>query len=241
LYADSTASGHARDFDGIETGCGAGACAAGDLVAVPSGTYQGLATTLAQAGSWSSDMDTPPNATIDTDWPDGYGDPEYGYHSPKLVNWSSTAWGTGSTAWEANALRCIRRACSWIRATQGGEGRGKSLFAMLSTDMLNGFKNALEPHKITLGPYKEAEDLGFPDVLNFEGCAIQSEYGCPAQTGYIVDLDDVLLEFLTEEMIKTFDPFRESDMAWKMLALTVGNMTIDVRHMAKLFNYSTAS
>lgn len=238
IYANSNASGHEDDFDGLETACGAGTCTAADLIAAPSGTYQGLSTTVAQSGTWSSDLTTPPNASLATDWPDGSGSPDYPYRSPKLVNYSSNNWGTGLTTWEANCQRAIRRSATWLKSTAGGDGNGRSLLGMFSSELLDGFKNSLTASKMTLSPHKEAEDLGFSDVLNFEGVAAQSEYGCPAGTGYIQDMDDVILEFLTSEMIEQHGPWQESDLVYKWCALTLGNMKADPRRLVKLYHYA---
>jgi hypothetical protein len=245
LYADSNATGHENDFDGIETACGvAGAtdatCDVADIVAVPDGTYQGLPTDLAQAGSWSSDLTTKPNATIATDWPEGTGSSEYGYRSPKLVNWSSSSWGTSKVTWESNCQRVLSRTAMWIRNTYGGEGNGSSLMGMLSTDLMSGFKNSLRAANMILTPHKESESLGFGDVLNFEGVGLTSEPNCPVNTGYVLDMDDVTVSFLGKDMIETFGPFKESDMLWKWNAIVLGNLELNPRRLAKLYNYAAS-
>ena len=241
LYTDSTATGHTRDFDGIETACAAltGEVLTGDIVAVPNGTYQGISCALAQSGSWSADLTTSPNHYINTDWPDGQGDPDYCYRAPILANWSSNAWGTEKTTWESNCQRVISRCATWIRNTMSSESTGKSLFCMLSNDLMAGFKNSLRASNLILTPHKEAETLGFGDVLNFEGAGIQSEPECPVNTGYIVDLDDVELNFITPEMIHAFSVFnQESDLMWKWLAVTAGNLTLDPRRVCKMHNFT---
>jgi len=250
IYTDSSLSGHENDFDGLETACttvetkAAGytdsSCDVVDIVAIPRGTYQGVSTALAQAGSWSSDLTTKPNATIATDWPEGSGSPEYAYRSPKLVNWSSSSWGTSKVTWEANCQRALSRTAMWIRNTDSGEGTGSALMAMLSTDLMSGFKNSLRSSNLILTPHREAETLGFGDVLNFEGIGIYTEYGCPAQTGYVVDMDDILLEFITSDLIESRGPFQESDMLYKWIAFTLGNITLDPRRVAKLYRYAAS-
>lgn len=240
LYANSNATGHETDFDGIETGCGAGTCVVGDLVAVPDGHYQGLDTDLGQAGSWSDDLTTSPNSTIDTDWPEGSGTPEYCYRSPLLVNWSSSAWGTGAVTWESNCERVLSRTADWIRCTNSGEGEGSSLIAMLATGLMSGFKNTLRARNVLLSPLKEADDLGFPEVLNYEGIGVHAEVNTPANTGYVVDMDDITLSFLTKDMIDQYGPFKESDMCWKWFAMTLGNLELNLRRIAKLYNYAAA-
>jgi hypothetical protein len=242
IYADANATGHDMDFDGLETACTiqSGETAAGDIIAAPDATalYQGLSTAVGQSGSWSSDLTTSPNHYIATDWPEGNGDSEYAYRSPKLVNWSSTAWGTSKATWEANCQRALSRTAMWIRNTAGGEGNGSSMMAMLSTDLMAGFKNSLRASNLILTPHKEAESLGFGDVLNFEGVGIYAEYGCPANTGYVVDLDDMEMLFVSKDMVETKGPFEESDGSYKWYAISLGNFSFDPRRMAKLHNYA---
>jgi hypothetical protein len=249
LYADSNATGHENDFDGLETACGTieahavitdATCDVADLVAIPSCTYQGVSTALGQAGTWSTNLATKPNATINTDWPEGTGSSEYAYRSPKLVNWSSSSWGTSKVTWEANCQRALSRTAMWIRNTYGGEGNGSSLMGMLSTDLMSGFKNALRSSNLILTPHREAETLGFGDVLNFEGVGLSTEYGCPANTAYMLDMDDVTVSFLGTDMIETFGPFKESDMLWKWNAIVLGNIELNPRRLAKLHNYAAA-
>jgi len=240
LYSDSTATGNSNGFDGVETACGDSTCAVGDLVALPDGSYQGLDTDLAQAGTWSTDLTTSPNSTIATDWPEGSGDSEYAYRAPKLVNWSSNAWGTSKVTWESNCQRAVSRTADWIRTTYGGEGEGSSLMGMFSTGMMSGFKNSLRASNLILTPHRESDKLGFGDVLNFEGVGMHSEYGCPVNTGYILDMDDITISFLGDKMIETFGPFKESDMMWKWNAIVLGNIELNPRRLAKLYNYAAA-
>jgi hypothetical protein len=256
IYADANATGKELDFDGLETACStveaagsitSSTCAATDIVAAHSTTalYQGLPTYTAQAGSWSGHLGAVahtagyyPNHVIHTDWPEGHGDPEYAYRSPILANWSSTKWGTDKATWEGNAQRCLSRVGMWIRNTAGGQGNGSSLMCMLSTDMMAGFKNSLRASNLILTPHKESETLGFGDVLNYEGLGTYCEYGCPPQTGYVLDMDDIELMFVSKDLVETRGPFEESDGSYKWYAISLGNFSFDPRRIAKVFNYA---
>jgi len=237
IYSDSSST--PNEFDGLETACGEGTCAAGDIIAQPSGTYLGQSTTLgACGGTWSTDQSTKPNSTVATDWPEGHGSAEYPWHAPKLLNYSSTGWGTGKTTWESNCQRAIRRSALWHRNTYGGEGTGKSAMLMLGTDLMAGFKNSLSASKMTLTPHKEAEELGFLDVLNYEGVGVYTEYGTPSGIGYMVDMDDLQLIFVTENMIKAKGPFEVPEGDYKWYAFFMGNIRFDPRRLTKFAAYA---
>src|SRR5690606_21363652 len=116
-------------------------------------------------GTWSSTLTIPPNAVLATDWPNGSGDVEYDWNSPKLMNYSSVNWGTGSTAWTDNCEAVMRQANIWLTTTGGKDGT-PDLY-LLSSDMFVGAKNFFSARNRILTPHKEAEDLGFTGSLNF--------------------------------------------------------------------------
>ncbi len=226
---------HADRFDGFETCMTAGACAAADIVAQPNGAYNGQPTVLgALGGTWSSGLATKPNSTIGTDWPDGNGSAAYAAHAPKIVNYSSTGWGTNKTTWESNCLRALSRTALWIRNTAGGNGTGSSLLCMLASDLLAGFKNAARASQYHLAPHQEATQLGISDVVNYEGLAVYSEHGTPASVGYVVDADDCEMLFVNDGMISHKGPYETPEGNYKWYAFALGNFRYDPRRLAKL-------
>lgn len=237
LYIDGNAAGNENRFCGLNSFCGAGTVAAGDIVAVPDDTYFGLDTDVHQAGTWTANLATKPNSTIAYDWPEGEGDAEFDFWSPKLINTSSTGWGTGSTSWQDNCEKVMRRAIQWLSLTAGVEGR--SLLCILNGQMLTQVKDYFSARQRVLVPHKEANDLGFPDVLNFEGLALQAEYGCPANTGFIVNLDETELCILPNELIKSEGPMRDQNtLGYKFAVYTFGNFKFSPKTCAKLYPYA---
>jgi hypothetical protein len=123
LYKDGSAAGRESCVHGLETFMGTGTTTAADRIAKPDDTYGGKDTDLGSYGGlWTSNLTTYPNASVATDWPDGQGDSEYDFNTPKIVNWSSTNWGTSSTAWEDNAWRAVSQAITWLTTTGGIDG-----------------------------------------------------------------------------------------------------------------------
>jgi len=243
LYINGATSGNEDRFEGIETFCTTtgNTPLVADLVAKPTGTYHGLSTTPGAYGSWSSDKTTSPSTVdIATDWPEGTGDPEYDYWTPKLVNWSSTAWPSGTNnTWADTGSYVLRRTAQWLLQTAGIEG--DTLLALLNGELLTGFKDAQEPKLRTLAQHPQARDLGFPNVLEYDGMMLKAEYGVPVNTGYVLNIDEVELQILKKEFITNVGPLFDPDsLAYKWAAYTFGNYKFIPKFCAKLYNYAAA-
>lgn len=241
IYKDGGASGRENTIYGLET-CLAERTTPGaaDRVAEPGDTYCGLNTNLAdQGGSWSANLSTSPNATLANDWPDGQGDSEYDYLAPKLVNWSSTGWGTGSTTFEDNCWRVIGQTITWLTTTGGEDGMPD--ICVLAPNLFQSYKNHEEATRRINVPHKVANDLGFSgNVLNQDGCAISADYDCPANTGYMVNLSTVEIASLMPELFWMEGPDRDPRTAWSYLwgMGFYGNARLQPKHLAKLKNYA---
>jgi hypothetical protein len=243
LYKDGEAVGRESSVHGFETVLGVGTVTNADKIAAPSDTYslRSKSTVLGtEGGQWTSGgVAVPNNASIGTDWPDGSGDSEYDYLSPKLVNWSANSWGTNSQLWEENAWRVIGQTITWLTLT-GGEDGMPTLCAMAG-NMFQGYKNSQEALRRINIPHKEAQDLGFGQVLNQDGCALYPDFDCPINTAYMVNLNTVELKSLFSELFWYEGPDKDPRTAWSYLWGTgfFGNMTMQPKHLAKIFNYDT--
>lgn len=241
IYKDGEATGRENSIHGLETFMGSGTCAATDRIAQPSDTYGlgQLSTQLgAYGGSWTSALTTKPNATIATDWPDGSGSVEYDFNSPKLVNWSSSAWGTSSTTWEANAWRVVSQTITWLTTT-GGEDGMPSLGAM-SPDLFQGYKNAQEVKTRITVPHKESQDLGFGQTLNQDGVALYPDFDCPVGTGYFINVSQMMIHSLTPELFWMEGPDKDPRSNWSYLwgIGFWGNAEFKPKHFAKIAAYA---
>lgn len=240
MYTDGSAAGNEERFEGLPTLCGTGGTVvAADIIVEPDDTYHGLDTDLHQSGTWTSDLTTKPNAALGYDWPEGSGDSEFDYNSPVLAKTDGTGWGGATTSFEDNCIVIIRRVAQWLRHSAGLEG--DTLLLMLNGTWFTDFKAANDSKLRIVVPHREASDLGFPDVLNFEGVGIQSEWGVPVNTGYMVAIDNMKLDFITDEMIVTSGPdaMDKDAMSWKFNAYSFGNFTFSAKHVAKLYPFAT--
>ena len=223
--------------------------AATDLIATPSDSYAGLSTVLgSEGGTWSSNLSAGqrPNGTDThaTDWPSGKGSTKYDFFSPKLVNYSSSAWGTGISgtttplsSWEANCERAIRQMVIWLIHT-GGQ-RSKPKVVLLGQDLYNGYLNHQAAKGRIILPHKESEDLGFSDTVNQEGVAITYDYDVPTLTGYACNVENMELGSLDKVLFGYRGPdWSIKDRAYLFYVGMFGNTRFRPKHFGKLYPYA---
>ena len=238
LYVDGTAGGNENRLHGTKSWSAQTSCTATDKIAKPGATYAGRSTAVAQGGTWTTALATKPNASIASDWPDGNGDSEYDYYSPKLVNYSANNWGTSSTSWEDNGERVIRKAVQWL--TLGGGQEARPDIIMLAGDLFFGYQNKQSTKQRIVVPYKPAEDLGFAGSMQQEGVGLQQEFDCPTASGYCFNLDKMELASLFEDLFHSQGPdYDPRSDAWLFHVGFFGNLKfISPKWFAELKNYA---
>lgn len=210
-----------------------------DLLANPSDTYGTRSTALAaEAGTWSSDLTVPPNATAATDWPSGNGDPEYDYISPRLFNWASDTWGTGSNSWIDNCERVIRKAILWSTLTTGRNGRPD--ICLLADDLYYDYLNKQEAKQRVVVPHKEAQDLGFEGAKQ-EGVIINTEFGQTASTGWMLNIDKMEMRCLSSQLFIPKGPLYDIRTDSHLFSMGwFGNMVFEPKFFSYFENYAAA-
>ncbi len=210
----------------------------GDRIANPSDTYGGLSTALGNiSGTWGA-VGTAPNATAATDWPGGKGDPEYDYLAPRLFNWSSTSWGTGTNTWLANCERVIRQAIIWTRLTTGKNGMAD--LCLLADGLYYDYMNKQEAKQQIVVPYKEVQDLGFTGAKQ-EGVSIVTEFGMTPDTGYMLNFSKMEMRCLYDQLFMPKGP--KYDIAGDRYLFAMGwygNMFFQPKFFSKFLNYAAS-
>ena len=234
LFVDGYLAGNENRLHGLESFFGEGTTGAADRVGQPSDTYGGHSTAVAtRGGTWSTNISTKPNSTIATDWPDGNGTADYDWNSPKLINYSSTNWGTGSTTWADNCERVLGQTTIWTTLTGGKKGR-PTLY-MLAGDLFYDYQNKMRAKYRISVPHSEANDLGFSDTLNQDGVMIQADFDVPASTGYGLNINQMCLESLDNVLFSSRGPEYDINTdGYLWLIGFFGNARYNVKHFSKL-------
>jgi len=209
-----------------------------DLIANPDDSYHGIDTDLAQGGTWTANLGTPPNATHAYDWPEGSGDSQWDFWSPLLINTTSTSWDGTNNTWEDNCIRALSRMGLWMM-TNADVGQG-SLLTLLTPKSFAELRESMRAAHYSLVPMPEATELGFPNTLQFEGQTITSQYGVPSGiNGYSIDMDEAELLFVTPNMVESKGPtYDDKDMAYLFTAYSMGNFKWRPKRLAKLDDYA---
>lgn len=235
LFVDGYAAGNGNRLCGLESafGLAAGGTVAGDWIAKNDDTYMGLSTAVgAEGGSWDANLATAlrPNASIAKDWPYGKGDPEFHYWTPRVINYTSTAWTGSAGTWATTGRDAVRRGLS--TATHGGGKASKPGIVLLATDLIDDFKKQNDGKIQINTPSKEMEDLGFPDAMTFEGASLMADCDVPAGSGYALNVNEMELLITTDDLFFTKGPTLD-DLVYKFICGLIGNMRFNPKYQAK--------
>ncbi|MAK32188.1 hypothetical protein [Acinetobacter sp.] len=239
LFVDGYATGNENRLHGLDSFLGYSTAAAADRVAQPNDTYGGHSTAVAtRGGTWSTTSAiTAPNATIATDWPDGNGSADYDWNSPKLVNFASSNWGTGSTTWADNCERVLAQTTIWTTLTGGKKGR--PTIYLLSGDLFYDYQNKMRAKYRIQVPHSEANDLGFSDTLNQDGVMIQADFDVPAGVGYGLNINQMCLESLDNVLFSSRGPEYDINTdGYLWLIGFFGNARYNPKHFSKLKDFT---
>lgn len=186
-YLDGNVAANVYDFVGLKTPLAydSGTVVAADKIALPNGTYAGQSCALGNLGGTWSAAGAAFNASLAKDYPFGQGNAEYDGTSPLVVNYASTAWGTGGTSWALNAIA----ATSWAQTAllhRGGQSMvGAPAQCVMASDMFTDFKNSFRDNNRQIMPYTDG-DLGYPgETLKVDGIVYSMDYNIPRGEAYM--------------------------------------------------------
>lgn len=239
LYVDGNAANNNNRFHGIGSFDGVGTVVAADKVAQCSDSYAGQSTAQAQGGQWSTNLATPPNATLATDWPLGSGSSEYDFSSPLLVNYSSTSWKSSGTTWYDNCEEAMRfaRIAQVSRGAKADDSRVPYMH-LLSADLYADFLEHWSASQRIIVPHNDASRLGFADTMNFEGDIVHYESDCPAGTGYGIAPSQMEMFILGPQLIQELNEFSLQSFGTNYAAFTFGNLRFQPKFFTKYAAYA---
>lgn len=249
FFTDGNDSANAYDYVGIKTPLGYNAASATvfnitDKVAQPNGTYAGQSCALgANGGTWSAALATKPNTNLAKDWPFGQGTPEYDGTAPLVFNYASSAFGTDSTSWEDNAVRCTTEAATAMVHRGGFSNTGGApLICVMASEMFVALKHSFRQLNRQTVPFQDG-DLGFPmDTLMIDGILYMSDYNVPAGEAYMWAPQYIEMFNVHPAMYKEYGPeFSMMHRGYLYMATAYGNYKWMPKYMARFVSRTTAA
>ena len=166
-------------------------------------------------------------------------DVEYGFWSPTLVNWESTAWDGGApTDFTETALQSVRYG---ILNTMRRNAVGERIdYVDFHLDMYRLFMEAYSA-KENLYVNKGSRNgplasLGF-ETLEYDGVEITWEEDVPASTGYGINCNYVDLCLLSDTLVDGAVEYDIDSKGWKMDADIFGQFKFSSpQHQFKLYS-----
>lgn len=209
LWADGGAN--STDIHGFQSwNNSTGSCISSSVLADPSDTYAGKSTALGVSGTWSGNF------------PQGTGSTEYNWWSPFLVDVNNALLSSKAT-WAANWQYAIRYGLTYMEKLQAV----KPDVCILDTEWLREAKDSLKSIQqldVTSRPVDADPEV---TVIRFDGIELASEYGVPANTGWLIPLDKVELRHFGDQLIHVWEERDINTATYKMLFRFFGNMVFD--------------
>lgn len=230
LYANGVSS--TRRIHGIESFLSDGGSVASSPIRLSNSTYAGLSCTRGTyGGSWTGT------------WPDGYGDSQYDFWSPLLVDYThTTAWGGSTHTWVTHGLDAMRYGIMKTRKFKSAKGMMDLI--ILNEELYRAYKGVIDDKEqinVNRGQRGDPGDvsLGFGDSTWLDGCEVTWEYGIAANVGYGFNANQMELRSQQAELFVPSGPFFDEDtQTHKFMVDFYGNMRFNPRSFLKLSNYS---
>jgi hypothetical protein len=218
-----------------------------DKVAIPGTTYFGLPTGPSQkGGTWSSGNKA--NAAFGYDWPDGEGDEQFDFYSPKLYHATTQVYGNSPYAFTDNCLDILTDAFNRIRLTGGVEASPK--LGVFGSDYELAVKKKLRSVFRELMPHQPSRDMGFPGAITYEGAVIDGDFYCPMSKAYLVNPNAMEL-ICVKQPPEGYEDVMDGGMMWGfgpvrdpigtghyMAVFFFGDLYCNPKNLAKIADFS---
>jgi len=245
FYVDGSQAAYADHYQGIGSCLGRDttyAVVAGDRAAVPGVSYAGQSTKLGYfGGDWESGSDVY-NTALGNSWPFGKGKAEYDPISPVLLNWSSSAWGTTSTAIQDNIEHVIGFLTTVMQNRTGdSHSSGSPNVMVVDPALFTSIKNHFRDRNRQIVPTSLVQDLGLPgDSILIDGCYICHDYSM-GNTNEGIYLSTSHLEMFNvhSDLYKVHGPeYSIEHNAYLMLLTAYGNYRFNPKFFGKIAAYA---
>lgn len=180
--------------------------AAPDETVIYAGQSIGLGS---HGGSWSANLPAASrlNPILGTDYPDGQADASQRYDvtSPRLYNdmtnqWTNPGAAAANGTWRDNCLEMLSQADTDLKAFSvdavmpNVHHSGSLRYQAIKSAMRSAFRYTMNPHG-------QSVNLGYPEVLDFEGAALTVDHECPAQFTFSLCEKSFEIDFYSGESV----------------------------------------
>lgn len=203
-------------------------------------TYGGKSIGVGQfGGTWSAllgAVPARPNTFLANDWPEGQGSSEYDWNSPKIIQYDGDWTPAVTDSWVLNATKLVRRASTTLK-NLGGDGV-EPIVNLFAKDMYDAFFDNLETReRLYVSDY--AKELGFPDLLNYQGSIITTDFDCPAGRGFAINPNEMALYSVHDSLFFTEGPvWTTPEQRTLFLCGFLGNWRWNVKHVCAYVPYT---
>lgn len=245
FFKDGNDSANVNEFVGLRTPLAydAATCTIADKVALPNGTYAGQSCALGNLGGyWTADGGTKPNATLAKDWPMGQGSPEYDGTSPLIINYGSTAWGTGGSTWKLNAVAAASFAMTAMLHRGGQSMTGAPIQCTMASEMFVDLKESFRANNRQIMPFRDG-DLGFPgETMHVDGMVYSMDYAIPLGNAFMYLPQYVESFFLHDDIYLADGPnYSMEKAAFLYSTCSFGNNKFQPKYLARFISDTSAA
>lgn len=235
FYLNGNLSVNAKRIHGLET-FGAATANAGNGAGTPTASYAGLSCVPGfYGGTWTS-------GSLPA-WPNGYGDPQYDFWSPIIVDYGDTLFpgntitatgdpnsgGTNAApnnTWQNNCIEAV--AFGIIKSKKSKSARGMLDVIFLNDEMYRTYltqSRQKERIMVDRGQGSALVQLGFTDVINQDGVDLTWEYGTPSGVGYGMNIDMMEVRSMQDQVFVPEGPdFDIGSKSWRFSIDMYGNV-----------------
>jgi hypothetical protein len=238
FYIDGNAAKNAKRIHGVETFFGANA-SAGNGAGTPTGTYAGLSCVPGFfGGNWIS--------TPLPGWPNGYGDPQYDFWSPIVVDYGDSLFpgtGSGNNTWANNCIEAV--AFGIIKSKKSKSARGMLDVIFLNEELYRVYLSQARTKErimVDRGQASGLVQLGFLDVINQDGVDLTWEYGTPSGVGYGFNIDMMEVRSMQAQIFVPEGPdFNQANRSWQFSVDMYGNVVYNPKFFVKFAQLTAIS
>ena len=229
LYANGVSN--TRRIHGVESFMSDGG-AGGSFARLSNSTYAGLVCTRGNyGGTWTGN------------WPDGYGDSQYDFWSPLLIDYTNTAWGGATHTWATHGADAMRYGI--IKSRKFKSKKGMMDLILVTDEMYRQFigtQDSLQQINVNRGSGGAPGDvsLGFSsNSIWYDGVEVGWEFGIASEVGYGFNASQMELRSQQGALFEPNGPvFNEETQTYRFMIDFYGNLRCNPRSFMKLDSYS---